>query len=107
MRRSVLILLPIELESLMTATVALTAKSVVGILGSALASEYLGPVEQRSARHPVTVEVVGSNPIRLATFLEGWQSGLLQRFAKSWGNPSEVRILYLPPMSDPYAKVRP
>lgn len=26
----------------------------------------LGPVEQRSARNPVTIEVVGSNPIRVA-----------------------------------------
>lgn len=25
-----------------------------------------GPVEQRSARHPVTVEVAGSNPVRVA-----------------------------------------
>jgi PII-like signaling protein len=27
---------------------------------------HTGSVEQRSARHPVTVEVVGSNPIRIA-----------------------------------------
>ena len=25
-----------------------------------------GPVEQRSARHPVTVEAAGSNPVRVA-----------------------------------------
>lgn len=27
---------------------------------------FYGPVEQRSARHPVTVEVAGSNPVRVA-----------------------------------------
>jgi hypothetical protein len=36
------------------------------MLGSIPRWRTLGPVEQRSARHPVTVKVVGSNPIRIA-----------------------------------------
>lgn len=38
------------------------------LVGCVIHKNYFkfGPVEQRSARHPVTMEVVGSNPIRLA-----------------------------------------
>ena len=36
------------------------------LIGCNTSPYHLGSVEQRSARHPVTVEVVGSNPIRIA-----------------------------------------